>query len=427
VNALYIALAIPVFFLLIGLEILWNRRHGDPGHRFDDSITDLGCGVGVLVHETFFVAITVGLYTLVWSQLALFDLGEGSLLAWIGVIVGVDFFYYWYHRASHRVNVLWANHVVHHQSEEYNLAVALRQSWYGPLFEWVFYVPLALLGFPPLLFLASKTISRLYQFWIHTESIRRLGPLEAVLNTPSHHRVHHAVNPRYIDKNYGGILITWDKLFGTFEPERDEAVYGTVKPLESWNPFWANLANWVQLARMARATRRWRDKLAVWFAPPEWQPADLGGPVTVPEVRRADRPKYTRPLTAAVKWYVGSNFAVVGAVLTVFLLVRESLPTVELLGIGAWILAAVTSWGALFERRGWGARLEGGRLLATVPLAGWVLAGHVPHTLALGGSLVFSAAMLGWLWRLRGDVGVTPGARVAPASLGTEPSPPVAS
>lgn len=404
-NTLYIALAIPVFFAFIGVEVWYNRRHGDPGHRFNDSITDLSCGVGSLVHDAFITVATLAAYSFVWSQAALFDVDEGSLLGWLGVIVGLDFLYYWFHRASHRVNVLWAGHVVHHQSEEYNLAVALRQSWYGPAFEWIFYMPLALLGFSPLMYLTSKTVSRLYQFWIHTESVRRLGPLELVLNTPSHHRVHHAVNPRYIDKNYAGILIVWDKLFGTFEPEGDEPVYGTVKPLASWNPFWANLANWVQMARMSRATRRWRDKLALWLAPPEWQPEDLGGPVEIPEVSRSTRPKYETPVAPALKWYVGANFSVIGGITALFLLVQESLPKGELFALGVWIVAALTSWGGLFEGRRWAWPLEVVRLVATVPVAAWLLAEPLGAGLGAGLGAAFALGMLGWLGAVRAGVG----------------------
>jgi len=148
--------------------------------------------------------------------------------------------------------------------------VALRQSWFGPLFSWVFYVPLAIAGFPPVMFLITHTLNTLYQFFIHTRLVGRLGPLEHFMNTPSHHRVHHGINPQYIDKNYAGVFIIWDRLLGTFEPEGVEPVYGLVKPLGSFSPLWANVHRWVEIASLSRQSRRLRDKLWAWLAPPGW-------------------------------------------------------------------------------------------------------------------------------------------------------------
>src|SRR5262249_23680859 len=158
---------------------------------------------GEQVIQAFAIPITVGIYAWTYAHHRLMTQSPRSVVAWVILFFAVDFLYYAYHRASHRVNFLWAGHVVHHQSEEYNLSVALRQSWFGQqLTEWVFFIPLALAGFPPSMFLVMLTLNTLYQFWIHTRLVRRLGPLEWFLNTPSHHRVHHGVNPRYIDRNY---------------------------------------------------------------------------------------------------------------------------------------------------------------------------------------------------------------------------------
>ena len=162
---------------------------------------------------------------------------------WIGALLAYDFCYYWLHRAGHRVAVLWAAHVVHHQSEDYNLSTALRQTSSGFLFGWIFYLPLAVAGVPPLVFGTVALIDLLYQFWVHTQQVGKLGWFDRWFCSPSNHRVHHAVNERYLDKNYGGILIVWDRLFGTFAEEDDAepCVYGTRAPLRSWNPVWANL------------------------------------------------------------------------------------------------------------------------------------------------------------------------------------------
>ena len=268
-----IVLSIPIFLAFIGGELLIARARGRRLYHFADSIANLGNGIGEQVIQAFCIPITVGVYVAVYAHARL-TTQTPSLATWVILFFAVDFLYYAYHRASHRVNFLWAGHVVHHSSEEYNFSVALRQSWFGQqLTEWIFFLPLALAGFPPPMFLLVITLNTLYQFFIHTRLVGRLGPLEWFMNTPSHHRVHHGINPQYIDKNYAGVFIIWDRLCGTFEPEGVEPVYGLVKPLGSFSPLWANLHRWVEVASMSRKTRRLRDKLYAWIAPPEWRPA----------------------------------------------------------------------------------------------------------------------------------------------------------
>ncbi len=184
---------------------------------------------------------------------------------------------------------------MHHSSEDYNLAVALRQGAFQGLFSWVFYLPLAFVGFPPSWFAAIMSFNLLYQFWIHTRTIKTLGPLEWVLNTPSHHRVHHARNPKYLDRNYAGTLIIWDRMFGTFQAEEEEPVYGLTKPLDSWNPLWANLHVWRDLFRDAWLAPRWIDKLRIWFMPQGWRPDGIAGEPAGPRGDARDRhPATTR-------------------------------------------------------------------------------------------------------------------------------------
>ena len=194
----------------------------------------------------------------------------GSPWPWVIGLLGYDFIYYWWHRLSHEINVLWAAHIVHHQSEEYNLAVALRQAWFTPLTGVPFYSVLAFLGVPPTVFFVSAAVSLLGQFWIHTELIPKLGPLEWFLNTPSHHRVHHATNPEYLDRNYGAILIVWDRLFGTFVSEQEPCVYGITKPFGSFNAIWANFHYFDEIAKLARSCTSWRDRSLAFFRRPGW-------------------------------------------------------------------------------------------------------------------------------------------------------------
>jgi sterol desaturase/sphingolipid hydroxylase (fatty acid hydroxylase superfamily) len=282
----YTALAGPAYFLLIGLEIWFANRRGRSYYRLNDAINDVSTGLLMQLTMLLSKAFIVAGYFAIHANLAVFELPPDRAWTWIACFLGVDFGYYWFHRLSHEINFLWAAHVVHHQSEDYNLAVALRQSTLQPFFGSVFYWPLALLGFPPLVFLACSSFNTIYQFWLHTQAIGKLGPLEALLVTPSHHRVHHGRNPIYIDRNHGGTFIVWDRLFGTFEREGEKVVYGITKPLASWNPIWANFHYWLELFHTARSTRKPIDKLRTFLKPPGWFPADQGGfqpPPTVAE------------------------------------------------------------------------------------------------------------------------------------------------
>ena len=211
-----IALATPFFFGLMLLEYLWGRARGRNTYRLNDTIASLSLGVLSQLSNLFTTALRVGIYALAFEHVALVTLPADSALVWLLAIVCYDFCYYWQHRAGHESAIFWAAHVAHHQSQEFNLSTALRQTSTGALTGWIFYLPMAVAGIPPVVFGAVALIDLLYQYWIHTEHIGRLGWLDRVLATPSNHRVHHAINDRYLDRNYGGILILWDRWFGTF-------------------------------------------------------------------------------------------------------------------------------------------------------------------------------------------------------------------
>jgi alkylglycerol monooxygenase len=260
-----IALAVPFFFLLILVELGISKLIKKPVYRFADTLTDLSCGI--LQQLLGLAARTVLAFGYLWlyEHARIFEIPGDAVWAWVAIFFGVDFFYYWFHRMSHERPLLWAAHVVHHQSEEYNLAVALRQDAFQPFFSWVFYLPLAVLGFPPAMFFLMIALNTLYQFWIHTRLIRSLGPLEWILNTPAHHRVHHGRNPKYMDRNHGGTLIVWDMLFGTFQREEEEPVYGVTKQLGSWNPVWANFDPYLALLQRSRGVDGLFAKIKVWW------------------------------------------------------------------------------------------------------------------------------------------------------------------
>jgi sterol desaturase/sphingolipid hydroxylase (fatty acid hydroxylase superfamily) len=275
----YITYAVPFFFLLIGVELvvaLWQRGRY---YRLHDAINDLSCGstqeiIGIFLKGALFAGYQATYDFATRKGINPVDVhalsAAGKWAAAIVLFLGVDCAYYWFHRIAHQYNAPWAGHVVHHSSEDYNLAVALRQGTFQGLFSWVFYLPLALVGFPPSWFAATMSFNLLYQFWIHTRTIKTLGPLEWVLNTPSHHRVHHAANPEYLDKNYGGTLIVFDRLFGTFTAERDnvQCRYGLVTPLHSNNPLWIVAHEWVALGRDLWRGRGAGDWWRAVFGPP---------------------------------------------------------------------------------------------------------------------------------------------------------------
>lgn len=370
-DAIYIILAIPVFILSILIELAYDRYRRTGLYNFADTISCLSCGVGQQILLPFTGMLGLWVYQVVQARCGLFTISPSALWAWVVMFLIDDFLYYLYHWGSHRVNILWATHAVHHQSEEYNLSVALRQSWFTSLTSWVFYLPLALLGFPLRMFVIVRTFNTLYQFWIHTRAVGKLGFLESFLNTPSHHRVHHGINPKYIDRNHAGILIIWDKLLGTFQEEQEEPVYGTVKPLASFNPVWANFAELERLWDISRRTQRLRDKIWIWFAPPEWHPADLGGVVVVPQASRATQRKYQVRQPLGVSLYTVLSFAVLLAASTLFIYIAPKLsPALQLLCI-AHLVVGLAACSALEEGKSWGKTVELMRfvaLLGTLPL-----------------------------------------------------------
>jgi alkylglycerol monooxygenase len=396
-----IHLAIPVFFALIGVELLAARLLERDAYRLSDSIADLSCGVLQQLAGVFLKTALFAGYVLAFARLRLFEIPMASPWAWAGCFLGVDFLYYWFHRFSHEVNAGWAAHVVHHQSEELNLAVALRQGALQPAFSSVFYLPLALAGFPPAMFLAASASNTLYQFWIHTRLVGRLGALEWVLNTPSHHRVHHGRNPKYVDRNHGGVLIVWDRLFGTFQPEEEEPVYGITTPLRSFNPVRANLQVWVDMARKAGRTRRLRDAARLLWARPGWAPADLGGYVPPPEVDAATCAKHDPPVPGALRLYVLVQFAVLVVATTAFLFAAGGLPGLDRAAGALALVLGLGSLGGLLDGRPWAFGLEPARLALALPLL--LLLPVAPGVRVAGIAL---AALSGaWLLRVRGRSG----------------------
>ncbi|WP_199118864.1 sterol desaturase family protein [Pedobacter sp. ASV28] len=353
----YIALSVPIFFILIGIELAYTFFKKLKYYRLNDSISNLSQGIGSQLVGLFMKTVLFFGYMYIFEHWRLFDLPK-SIWVWMILFIGVDFFYYWFHRMSHQVNALWAAHIVHHQSEEYNLTVALRQSWFQGWFSWVFYLPLAFIGFDPIMFLTLSSFNTLYQFWIHTRTIKSLGVLEYVLNTPSHHRVHHGSNPKYIDRNHAGTLIIWDMMFGTFQKEEEEVYYGITKPLASWNPVWANLHYWVELIETAKKSNTLSDKIKVFVKPPGWFPEKLGGFKPAPEIDVVNYSKFNTNSARHAMLYAVLLFLIALASGSYQLFFFNKLNVLTNIFLTAYTILTLLACGAVLEKKKWFFGLE---------------------------------------------------------------------
>ncbi|CAI8916542.1 alkylglycerol monooxygenase [Pseudomonas sp. IT-P2] len=366
----FILYAVPFFFVLIAAELIADRWRGVSNYRLADAVNSIS--TGVLSTTTGLLTKGVGLVTYAFAleHLALVRLPADSVWVWVFAFVFYDFCYYWLHRMGHERNILWAAHSVHHQSEDYNLSTALRQTSTGFLLSWIFYLPMAVLGVPLLVFVSVAALNLLYQFWVHTRHIPKLGWFEWCFVTPSNHRAHHAQNALYMDRNYGGVFIIWDRLFGSFQEEDDNepVIFGVTTPLGSWNPLWANLQFYAQLWDDARRAERTWDKIRIWFMRTGWRPADVAAkyPMNKPDLSQFR--KFEVPLDSRQQWYVGLQFGVYVALGSYLMNLEHSLPTgALLLGWGA-VAFGLFVLGVALENRPWAAKLEVLRLASNLPL-----------------------------------------------------------
>ncbi|WP_233840636.1 sterol desaturase family protein [Dyella sp. 2HG41-7] len=360
------AWAIPGFFILIGIELLIAKWRGRDVYYINDAINSLGLGVVSQIVGVFTKLFAIGIYAWFAAHAALWTLPSNSIWVWISGLLLYDLLYYWLHRLGHEVNVLWAAHVVHHQSESYNLTTALRQTGSGFLLGWIAYLPMALLGYPTEVFAVIAIIDMLYQFWVHTEVIDRLGWFDRVFCSPSNHRAHHAVNDRYLDHNYGGILIVWDRLFGTFVEENDDdpPIYGTRAPLQSWNPLWANAEVYWAMLKDSWHARSLLDKLRVWIKPPGWRPADVAArfPKSDFDIAHA---RFNPPMSKAWKIYCLVQFAVLLMIGVHFLNAAPKLALAQAAAYAVYLVYSLWTLGFLMEGRRIGIWLELARTLGT--------------------------------------------------------------
>lgn len=264
--------AIPFFVVTVILEVILTVKVKMEEYNFTDALTSITMGLGNVALGLVSKFLVLGAFYFVYNNFHLFDI-QFVWWAWIALLFADDFCYYWFHRISHESRFFWASHVVHHSSKKYNLSTALRQTWSGGFYSFIFWLPLVLIGFHPIMIMVQMSVSLIYQYWIHTELIDKMPKwFEYIFNTPSHHRVHHATNPQYLDRNHAGIFIIWDKLFGTFEPEIEEPVYGLVKNIETYNPLKVAFLEWYGMFKdffTAKTTLGNRFKYLI--KPPGWK------------------------------------------------------------------------------------------------------------------------------------------------------------
>ncbi|MFC5623720.1 sterol desaturase family protein [Algoriphagus winogradskyi] len=396
-NLSPVVIAIPMYFILMAIEMIALRFQKHPGYRLNDAVTNINCGVISQVTGVFIKILSIGIYTLIYQHLAFFQI-PNNIWTFLLLFFLYDFCYYWAHRMSHEINLFWGGHVVHHSSEEYNLSVALRQSSTQTIWTFFFYFPLALLGFDPVMLVLASGINLLYQFWIHTEAIDRMGFLEKFMNTPSHHRVHHGRNPKYIDKNHAGTFIIFDKWFGTFQEEEEKPTYGITTPVKSWNPVWVNVAHYSTMKDELKMIPYWSDRVKYLFNKPGWLPDYLGG-YRAPKEVESDYQKFDTVVPPSFNWYVLTQYIFVLLLTGFFLFKVESFTWMPKVLVSAIIIWTTVSFSGVFEKRGWYLPQELIRILAFVGVVFFLIQSLLPLPILIVVLSTYTLTSFFWLWK----------------------------
>ena len=369
-SSIFITYAVPVFFLMIGIEFIFGVIKGTNNYRLNDSIAAISLGLISRLPPLLNLGIQGVVWTYVATNLNMSLMPKDSWVTWVIAFLFYDLCYYWMHRMSHEVKVLWASHVVHHQGEEFNLSTALRQTSSGWLWKWIFYIPMFMVGIPGEVFFTVAAINLLYQFWVHTEHIKTLGPLELIFITPSNHRIHHAQNPEYIDANYGGVFIVWDRIFGTYIPERDDLkpIYGTVKPLRSWNPIWSNLEIYHQMIRDTIHTKTLKNKIKVWFSNTRWRPEDVYEKFPHVTNNLEDFEKYDPDANTTTKFFTSVQFIINSSISTIIIFTIADQSYLQSCMLAIMLVASTTLVTSIIENKKWGYQSELARSIFTILL-----------------------------------------------------------
>ena len=384
-NALLIA--IPAFMVLMLAEMTYGYVVRKQTYVFMDTISSLSAGLTNLLKDTLGLVVILISYPWLSQKLAITQI-EGDFWLYVAAFVCIDFASYWSHRLNHKINFFWNQHIIHHSSEEFNMACALRQSvsnvlGYGALFL----IPAAILGIPKEVIAVLAPLHLFGQFWYHTQHIGKLGWLEYIIVTPSQHRVHHAINPMYIDKNLSAIFCVWDRIFGTFQEELDNEppVYGVLKAVESWNPFWINFQHLWGLTVDAWYTKHWFDKLRLWFMPTGWRPRDVkqSHPNTlISDVYQQE--KYSPDYNSSLKYWALFHFVSTLGLVLLMLYHFDSLPTSNAIILGLALFAAIFGYTSVMDQYKWSVGFEWFRTGATLVL--------------INGVLTFVLPIIYWAW-----------------------------
>ncbi|KAJ6224895.1 hypothetical protein RDWZM_003440 [Blomia tropicalis] len=363
----YVTQLFPSLILIAVIENLIRLIRGKSLLRVNDSIASLSSGIFQDCFRLNVRSIELLCYILVFEHYRITTLPWNSIYTWMLCFLLVDLGFYWAHRLAHEVNFIWAIHQAHHSGEDFTIVTALRQALLQPFTAWMTYIPLALIGIPPQIFLAHLQLTEMYMIWIHTEAVQSLGPLEWILNSPSHHRVHHGRNRKYIDKNYGGALIIWDRLFATFEAEdpNEPVVYGLVHPVESYNIFYLQFHSWMTMYENIKQIEGWRNKLLVPFKGPGWSPGKprLGYYDEIPELKHPVV-YWNPPIHLLKKVYVIWHFAIVLTFYHELSIRNDQLSYLTLLISITIVLVSLTSLGFILEDKRYATQFEMIRCLA---------------------------------------------------------------
>ena len=345
-KSLVITLAIPVFFLLILIEYFYGRYVGKNTYRLNDTFTSIGIGMISRYPTMLNLGFQSAVFIYISSSLNLNLLSTANPITWVLAFLMYDLSYYWMHRMHHEIKILWATHSVHHHGEEFNLSTALRQTSTGWLWKWVFFLPMIFIGIPGEVFITVAGINLVYQFWVHTKHIGHLGFLEKIFITPMNHGIHHAKNKEYIDANYGGVFIIWDRMFGTYIAELPDVkpVYGTVTPLKSWNPIWANFQVFSTMLNDSIKTKKLSDKVKVWFAKTYWRPEDC-----IEEKSSTFHEKFDPAISADIKIFSFFQMIFTIAVSGSVLFFMSQYSSSEIALVGLFIIGLCTITGMLMQ------------------------------------------------------------------------------
>ncbi len=344
--------AVVGFFILIIIEYTLSRIMGKTVYHGMDTVSSLSSGITNTIKSLVGLSVVIVSYDFLVGHLALFQI-KSELWLYVLAFIGIDFASYWSHRFNHEINLFWNRHIVHHSSEEFNLACALRQSISSIVGIYFFlYIPLAFIGIPTEIIAVTAPLHLFAQFWYHTRLIDKMGFLEYIIVTPSHHRVHHAINPEYIDKNYAAIFIIWDRLFGTFQEELEDvpAVYGTKSPVRTWNPVLINYLHLWGLIKDAWRTKSWRDKYRIWYMPTGWRPSDVAEKYPIYTVENVfEQQKYAPPISPILKGWIWVHFIIVNVLLTYWMLNIANIEYLNMLWYAAFLMLTVFAYTTLMD------------------------------------------------------------------------------